>query len=77
MNLLEKEEIFYRDDDYNGFNGYEFVPDDDIENIYNYCKEYPEFQEEIEEFYRLRQVKDMLNLEFDIASICKRHKEYD
>ena len=77
LNLLEKEEIFYRDDDYNGFNGYEFVPDDDIENIYNYCKEYPEFQEEIEEFYRLRQVKDMLNLEFDIASICKRHKEYD
>lgn len=77
LNLLKKKEIFYRDDDYNGFNGYEFVPDDDIENIYNYCKEYPEFQEEIEEFYRLRQVKDMLSLEFDIASICKRYKEYD
>lgn len=74
---LEKEEIFFRDDDYNGFNGHEFVPDEDIECIYEYCKEHPDFQNEIEEFHRLRQVKSVLDISFNIASICKTYKDYN
>lgn len=60
LNQLEEEEIFFRDDDYNGFNGHEFVPDEDIECIYEYCKEHQDFLNEIEEFHRLRQVKRYL-----------------
>lgn len=76
LNQLEKEEIFFRDDDYNGFNGYEFVPDEDIECIYEYCKEHQDFLNGIEEFHRLRQVKKVLELRFEIESVCKTYKEY-
>lgn len=37
---LEKGEIFYSDEDYNGFSCYEFIPDTEIESIYEYCKEH-------------------------------------
>lgn len=77
LNQLEEEEIFFRDDDYNGFNGHEFVPDEDIECIYEYCTEHQDFLNEIEEFHRLRQVKDVLEMSFDIAPICKTYKEYN
>lgn len=73
---LEFDEIFFRDDDYNDFDGYEFMPDENIESIYEYCKENPDFQKEIEEFHRLRQVKDVLEMTFDISSILNTYKTY-
>ncbi|WP_106832240.1 hypothetical protein [Parabacteroides pacaensis] len=74
---LEFDEVFFRDDDYNGFNDYEFVPDEAIESIYEYCKENPDFQKEIEEFHRLRQVKDVLEITFNISSIINTYKTYN
>lgn len=73
---LEECEIFYSDEDYNGFSGYEFIPDTEIESIYEYCKEHQELKNEIEEFHRLRQVKDVLGITFDISSVAKTYKEY-
>ena len=48
---LEEDEIFYSDEDYNGFSS-------------------------IEEFHRLRQVKDVLGITFDISSVAKTYKSY-
>ena len=45
---LEEGEIFHSDEDYNGFSSYEFVPDEEIESIYEYCKEHEELKNEIE-----------------------------
>ena len=73
---LKFNEIFFRDDDYNGFDGYEFIPDENIESIYEYCKENPDFKDEIEEFHRLRQVKDVLEMKYDISSVAKTYKTY-
>lgn len=76
LSRLEESGIFYSDEDYNGFSGYEFIPDDEIESINEYCKEHQELKDEIEEFHRLRQVKDVLGITFDIASVAKTFKEY-
>lgn len=73
---LEEDEIFYIDEDYNGFSSYEFIPDEEIESIYEYCKEHQELKNEIKEFHRLRQVKDVLSITFDISSVAKTYKEY-
>ena len=73
---LEEDEVFYSDEDYNGFSSYEFIPDTEIESIYEYCKEHRELKNEIEEFHRLRQVKDVLGITFDISSVAKTYKEY-
>lgn len=76
LSRLEESGIFYSDEDYNGFSGYEFIPDDEIESINEYCKEHQELKDEIEEFHRLRQVKDVLGITFDIDSVAKTFKEY-
>lgn len=73
---LEEDEVFYSDEDYNGFSSYEFIPDTEIESIYEYCKEHRELKNEIGEFHRLRQVKDVLEITFDISSVAKTYKEY-
>ena len=73
---LEESEVFYSDEDYNGFSSYEFIPDTEIESIYEYCKEHQELKNEIEEFHRLRQVKDVLGITFDISSVAKTYKTY-
>lgn len=73
---LEEGQIFYSDEDYNGFSSYEFIPDTEIESIYEYCKEHQDLKNEIEEFHRLRQVKDVLGITFDISSVAKTYKTY-
>lgn len=73
---LEQHEVFYSDEDYNGFSSYEFIPDEEIESIYEYCKEHQELKNEIEEFYRLRQVKNVLEIKFDISSVAETYKGY-
>ena len=73
---LEQHEVFYSDEDYNGFSSYEFIPDEEIESIYEYCKEHQELKNEIEEFYRLRQVKNVLEIKFDISSVAETYKSY-
>lgn len=73
---LEQHEVFYSDEDYNGFSSYEFIPDEEIESIYEYCEEHQELKNEIEEFYRLRQVKNVLEIKFDISSVAETYKSY-
>ena len=73
---LEEGEIFHSDEDYNGFSSYEFVPDEEIESIYEYCKEHEELKNEIEEFHRLRQVKTVLNITFDISCVAQTYQKY-
>lgn len=73
---LEQHEVFYSDEDYNGFSSYEFIPDEEIESIYEYCKEHQELKYEIEEFHRLRQVKNVLEIKFDISSVAETYKSY-
>lgn len=73
---LEEGNIFYRDEYYNGFRNYEFIPDTEIESIYEYCKEHQDLKNEIEEFSRLRKVKDVLAIKFDISSVAKIYKTY-
>ena len=73
---LEQHEVFYSDEDYNGFSDYEFIPDTEIESIYEYCKEHQELKNEIEEFHRLRQVKNVLEIKFDISSVAETYKKY-
>lgn len=73
---LEQHGVFYGDEDYNGFSSYEFIPDTEIESIYEYCKEHQELKNEIEEFHRLRQVKNVLEIKFDISSVSETYKEY-
>lgn len=73
---LEQHEVFYSDEDYNGFSSYEFIPDEEIESIYEYCKEHQELKYEIEEFHRLRQVKNVLEIKFDISSVVETYKSY-
>ena len=63
-------------EDYNGFSSYEFVPDEEIESIYEYCKEHEELKNEIEEFHRLRQVKTVLNITFDISCVAQTYQKY-
>ena len=67
---------FYSDEDYNGFSSYEFVPDEEIESIYEYCKEHEELKNDIEEFHRLRQVKTVLNITFDISCVIRTYQKY-
>ena len=76
LDRLEENEVFYSDEDYNGFSDYEFIPDTEIESIYEYCKEHQEMKNEIEEFHRLRQVKDVLEITFDISTIASTYKTY-
>ncbi len=73
---LKDAEIFYIDEDYNGFSDYEFIPDTEIESLYEYCKEHQELKNEIEEFHRLRQVKTVLNIKFDISCVSQTYKKY-
>ena len=73
---LKKTEIFDSDEDYNSFRGYEFIPNTEIESIYEYCREHQELKDEIEEFHRLRQIKDVLGITFDISTIASTYKTY-
>ena len=34
LRRLGEIEVFYRDEDYNGFNGYEFVPDAEVYSLF-------------------------------------------
>lgn len=76
LTRLEQEEVFHSDEDYNGFSSYEFVPDEEIESIYEYCKEHEELKNEIEEFHCLRQVKTVLNITFDISCVIQTYQKY-
>ena len=72
---LANDEIFTPDEDYSGFSGDEFNPEDEIESIYQYLKEDELMKNEIIEFHRLRQVKEILNITFDINTAIKIYQE--
>lgn len=76
LDRLEGNGVFYSDEDYNGFSDYRFIPDTEIESIYEYCEEHKDLKNEIEEFHRLRQVKEVLDLRFDISSIAQTYRKY-
>lgn len=76
LERLEQEGVFCSDNDYNGFNYQEFIPNDEVESISEYCKNHPSLKEEIEEFHRLRQVSKVLGINFDISSLARTYKAY-
>jgi hypothetical protein len=82
LNKLATDEIFNPDDEYSGFgaNGNEFNPDEEINAISEYLENDNELCKEITEFHQLRQIKDVLNIKFDIKSVSDTYykliKEY-
>ena len=78
---LVNDKVFTPDEDYNGFSEYEFNPEYEIELIIEYLKENQSLNNEIIEFHQLRQIRNVLNITFDIASISntynKLQKEYN
>lgn len=80
---LENDEVFSPDEEHGGFgtNGNEFDPGEEIEAISDYLENDDELSAEIKEFHQLRQIKDVLNIAFDIESVsdtyAKLYKEYD
>lgn len=74
---LEADHIFSPDAYNCGFDGNEFAPDVDIECISEYCKEDPLFQVDLEEFHRLRQMKEVLNMSFEISSVINTYYKYN
>jgi hypothetical protein len=65
--------IIYLDEDYNGFSGNEFDPEDGISEIIQHND--TELINEIVEFHKLRQIKEVLNLTFDIQVAIKHYND--
>ena len=73
--LLDKE-VWFEDEDYNGFSGdgLEFYPELEIDSLREYCKEDDDFLQEIWEWYDLYQFCKLVHIVRDgsvIASVIK------
>lgn len=77
LDLLSQKGIFYVDEDYRGFDadGYKFDPENEVSSLYNKMED-QEFAHEVLEFHRLRQIKDMLSVTFDISSVAQTYNKY-
>jgi hypothetical protein len=82
LKKLVAKKIFIPDEDYNGFSsdGKEFYPEEEVSAIRVYLPRDSTLHDEIVEFHQLRQIKDVLNITFDIEGVintCKDlNKEY-
>lgn len=71
---LIADDVFIPDEDYNGFSGDEFNPEDDIYSIGSYIEDNQdtEFQKAIMEFHAVRQLKGVFNMKFNTGSIIDK-----
>lgn len=65
-------------DEYRGFSsdGQSFDPEETIQMLMDHGESNPEFHGRVMEFYKLRQVKDVLGISFNIESVINTHKRY-
>lgn len=76
MEDLVSNEIIVIDEDYNGFNNFEFNPEQEIDCLIEYINTDTTSYSKIIEFAKLRQVKTTLNMSFDIDSISNTYSIY-
>lgn len=67
---------FSYDEDYSGFNGSEFYPEENIIELDEYCNSDNAMKDEIIEFHKLRQAKDILGLTYDIEAMADTYHKY-
>lgn len=74
---LDKLDCVY-DDDYRGFtsDGNNFDPEEIISILSEYGENNQEFHNRVVEFYKLRQIKDVIGICFNIESVTKTHDKY-
>lgn len=76
INGLVNDETLPFYDDYSGFDGYgDFNPEEEVIALEKYVKTDVLLLDQIKEFYRLRQVKTVLNMRFGMDHIIKDYKE--
>lgn len=73
---LIRNEVFSPDEDYNGFSCDEFGPYNEMDDINEYLKTDSDLLESLIEFHKLRQIKKVLNLEFDIQTAINTYNQY-
>lgn len=76
INTLIEDGIFNYDEEYSGFNGSEFYPEDNIIELDEYCNTDNTLKDEIIEFHKLRQGKDVLGLEYNIEAVANTYHKY-
>lgn len=62
--------------EYCGFDSYEFNPEDEINAITDYIKTDPKLANDIIIFHQLRQIKDVINVAFNIESIINTYNSF-
>lgn len=74
---LDKLDYVY-DDDYRGFSsdGQSFDPEDIVSMLQEYGESNPIFHNRVIEFHKLRQIKDVLGVNFNIGYIIETHDKY-
>ena len=77
LDLLAQKGEFYVDEDYRGFssNGQKFDPEDEVESLCDKMKDNT-FADEVLEFYRLREVRNALSIEFNISYVAQIYRKY-
>lgn len=73
---LVNEELLLPDEDYNGFSFEEFNPEENISELELHCEKDEHLRQEIIEFHKLRQAKDILGMTYSIEPIINIHKKY-
>lgn len=82
LDELVEEELLFIDEDYHGFNGTEFNPEEEMNALYSICEEDTDFREEIWEWYDLLQFYKLVNLVLngramaEDISVVNRYDEY-
>ena len=76
INTLIDEGVFNYDEVYSGFNGSEFYPEDNIAELDEYCNTDNTLKDEIIEFHKLRQGKNILELEYNIEAVADTYHKY-